>query len=198
MNKITSISGKALPIQGNDIDTDRVIPARYMKSVTFSGLGAYAFYDERYDEEGKPKEHPMNSSRYKGASIMVVNKNFGCGSSREHAPQALRDFGISALIGESFAEIFAGNCTALGMPAVTVSEEVAGELQKRVAENPGEEIEIDLESMIIRAGDYQAVASMPGTYRKAMLDGSWDSTSLLLQAKDEIEKVESSLHYSFK
>ncbi|ORC36557.1 3-isopropylmalate dehydratase small subunit [Marispirochaeta aestuarii] len=197
MKKITSISGKALPIQGNDIDTDRVIPARYMKSVTFSGLGAYAFYDERYDEEGKPKDHPMNSPRYTGASIMVVNKNFGCGSSREHAPQALRDFGIGALVGESFAEIFAGNCSALGMPTVTVSEEAALQLQKLVAADPGIEIQIDLENMTIRAGDYQVEASMPETYRRAMLDGSWDSTSLLLQAKDEIEKVEGSLHYSF-
>ena len=197
MKKITSISGKALPIQGNDIDTDRVIPARYMKSVTFSGLGAYAFYDERYDEEGKPKDHPMNSPRYTGASIMVVNKNFGCGSSREHAPQALRDFGIGALVGESFAEIFAGNCSALGMPTVTVSEEAALQLQKLVAADPGIEIQIDLENMTIRAGDYQVEASMPATYRRAMLDGSWDSTSLLLQAKDEIEKVEGSLHYSF-
>ncbi|WP_319477273.1 3-isopropylmalate dehydratase small subunit [Marispirochaeta aestuarii] len=197
MKKITSISGKALPIQGNDIDTDRVIPARYMKSVTFSGLGAYAFYDERYDEEGKPKDHPMNSPRYTGASIMVVNKNFGCGSSREHAPQALRDFGIGALVGESFAEIFAGNCSALGMPTVTVSEEAALQLQKLVAADPGIEIQIDLENMTISAGDYQIEASMPETYRRAMLDGSWDSTSLLLQAKDEIEKVEGSLHYSF-
>ncbi|WP_321991857.1 3-isopropylmalate dehydratase small subunit [Marispirochaeta aestuarii] len=197
MKKITSISGKALPIQGNDIDTDRVIPARYMKSVTFSGLGAYAFYDERYDEEGKPKDHPMNSPHYTGASIMVVNKNFGCGSSREHAPQALRDFGIGALVGESFAEIFAGNCSALGMPTVTVSEEAALQLQKLVAADPGIEIQIDLENMTISAGDYQIEASMPETYRRAMLDGSWDSTSLLLQAKDEIEKVEGSLHYSF-
>ena len=197
MKKNTSISGKALPIQGNDIDTDRVIPARYMKSVTFSGLGAYAFYDERYDEEGKPKYHPMNSPRYTGASIMVVNKNFGCGSSREHAPQALRDFGIGALVGESFAEIFAGNCSALGMPTVTVSEEAALQLQKLVAADPGIEIQIDLENMTISAGDYQIEASMPETYRRAMLDGSWDSTSLLLQAKDEIEKVEGSLHYSF-
>ncbi|WP_319561647.1 3-isopropylmalate dehydratase small subunit [Marispirochaeta sp.] len=197
MKKIQSINGRPLPVAGTDIDTDRIIPARYMKSVTFSGLGAYAFFDERYDDQGSQKDHPMNSPAYRGASIMLVNKNFGCGSSREHAPQALRDFGITALIGESFAEIFAGNCSALGIPAVTVSEEAALQLQQRAENNPEELVEIDLESMTVRSGDYSVKISMPETYRRAMLDGSWDSTSLLLQAEEDIRTVESSLHYSF-
>ena len=152
MEKILKRKGKALPIVGNDIDTDRIIPARYMKSVTFSGLGAFAFYDERFDHDKEPRIHPMNAEKHHGASILVVNKNFGCGSSREHAPQALRDYGIRAIIGESFAEIFAGNCTALGIPAVTATEADISALQKQISAGPETEVEIDLDSMKVTAG----------------------------------------------
>lgn len=197
MEKITQRAGRAMPVPGNDIDTDRIIPARYMKSVTFSGLGAFAFFDERYGENNRQKPHPFNDETYKGASILIVNKNFGCGSSREHAPQALKDFGINALVGESFAEIFAGNCTAMGMPAVTVSEEEIAEIQKLIEQNPALEVIIDLQEMSITVGEYSNPITMPETYRRALLDGSWDSTSLLLQASDSIEAVERSLHYNF-
>jgi len=197
MEKITKRVGRAMPVPGNDIDTDRIIPARYMKSVTFSGLGAFAFFDERYGENNSLKPHPFNDETYKGASILIVNKNFGCGSSREHAPQALKDFGISALVGESFAEIFAGNCTAMGIPVVTVSEKEIAELQRLIEQSPGLEVKIDLEKMAVEVGEYSIPITMPETYRRALLDGSWDSTSLLLQASDTIVSVEKSLHYRF-
>jgi 3-isopropylmalate/(R)-2-methylmalate dehydratase small subunit len=197
MEKITQRAGRAMPVPGNDIDTDRIIPARYMKSVTFSGLGAFAFFDERYGENNSLKPHPFNDETYKGASILIVNKNFGCGSSREHAPQALKDYGITALVGESFAEIFAGNCTAMGMPVVTVSEKEIAEIQKLVEQNPRIEVKIDLEQMVLKTGEYSSPVTMPETYRRALLDGSWDSTSLLLQASASIEAIEKSLHYRF-
>ena len=118
--KITNIRGTALPMRGNDIDTDRIIPARYLKEVTFARMGDYPFFDERFDAAGKTKDHVFNDPEYRGASILFVNKNFGCGSSREHAPQALYRFGLKAIVGESFAAIFAGNCTIMGVPTVTV------------------------------------------------------------------------------
>src|SRR5260370_37104332 len=118
LENITKIEGPGVHVPGNDIDTDRIIPARFMKCVTFDGLGEYLFYDMRFDKEKKPKNHPLNDPRHKGAVILLSGQNFGCGSSREHAPQALQKFGMKAVIAESFAEIFAGNCTTLGMPWV--------------------------------------------------------------------------------
>ena len=134
--KITKVTGTAVPIKGNDIDTDRIIPARYLKEVTFARMGDYPFFDERFDASGKKKDHPLNDPEYKGASLLFVNKNFGCGSSREHAPQALYRFGIQAIVGESFAAIFAGNCTIMGVPTVTVSAKEMEQLMKSVEENP--------------------------------------------------------------
>src|SRR5919197_6455079 len=134
--KITQVSGTAVPIRGNDIDTDRIIPARYLKEVTFARMGDYPFFDERFDPSGNKKDHPFNDPEYKGASILFVNKNFGCGSSREHAPQALYRFGINAIVGESFAAIFAGNCTMMGLPAVTVSHAEIETMMKTVENDP--------------------------------------------------------------
>ena len=130
--EVDHVSGTGIPLRGNDIDTDQVIPARFMKVVTFDGLGEFAFFDQRFDDEDNPKDHPMNEERFRDASVMVVNSNFGCGSSREHAPQALMRWGIDALIGESFAEIFAGNCLALGIPTVTADHETIDALQRWV------------------------------------------------------------------
>src|SRR5512145_3576316 len=134
--KINKISGTAVSLRGNDIDTDRIIPARYLKEVTFARMGDYPFFDERYDGSGRKKDHPLNDPEYHGAALLFVNKNFGCGSSREHAPQALYRFGIKAIVGESFAAIFAGNCTMMGLPAVTAPAADIEQLMKRVAENP--------------------------------------------------------------
>jgi 3-isopropylmalate/(R)-2-methylmalate dehydratase small subunit len=174
------VSGRALPLRGDDVDTDRIIPARYMKGVSFEGLGEYAFRDARFDEAGKPKKHPFNDPRFAGASILVVNRNFGCGSSREHAPQALARAGITALVGESFAEIFAGNCVSLGLPAATVSAEDARDLQDMVEADPSLLVELDLEAREIRAGARRFAISIPESHRKALVTGLWDSTAELL------------------
>jgi 3-isopropylmalate/(R)-2-methylmalate dehydratase small subunit len=144
--KITRVQGTAVPLRGNDIDTDRIIPARYLKEVTFARMGEYPFFDERYDAAGRKKDHPFNDPEYRGAAILFVNKNFGCGSSREHAPQALHRFGIKAIVGESFAAIFAGNCTMMGVPTVTVSAGEIQQLMKSVEENPRTQYTVDLES----------------------------------------------------
>src|SRR3989338_1893157 len=135
-HKLEIIEGKGIPIQGNDIDTDRIIPARFMKCVTFEGLGKYAFYDERFDENGNKKKHSFNEEKFLKGSILIVNKNFGCGSSREHAPQALQKFGIKAIIGESFAEIFASNCAVMGIPTVTAPYDAIENLMMFVEEKP--------------------------------------------------------------
>ena len=145
MNKITQIEGKAVPIEGNDIDTDRIIPARYLKEITFTNMGKYPFYDERFDTEGKPTGHPFDLPQFQGAHILFVNQNFGCGSSREHAPQALMRWGVKAIVGESFAEIFAGNCTMLGIPTATVSQAEMRKLQALVKAKPDTKFVLDLE-----------------------------------------------------
>src|SRR5215831_18321264 len=134
--KIIEISGTAVLIRGNDIDTDRIIPARYLKEPTFARMGDYPFFDERFDSSGKKKDHPLNDPEYRGASVLFVNKNFGCGSSREHAPQALYRFGIQAIVGESFAAIFAGNCVIIGMPIVTIPQSEIEALQRDVQNHP--------------------------------------------------------------
>ncbi len=153
MSKVIQIKGRAVPVVGDDIDTDRIIPARYLKEITFSKMGQYPFYDERFTAEGSMKDHPFNKPEYQGASILVANVNFGCGSSREHAPQALVRWGIRAIVAESFGEIFAGNCAMLGTPAVTASKADVAALQKLVAKNPATELVVDLEAMVVRAGN---------------------------------------------
>jgi 3-isopropylmalate/(R)-2-methylmalate dehydratase small subunit len=194
---IQQVAGRGLPLGGDDIDTDRIIPARFMKCVTFEGLGQYAFHDERFDADGRKKEHPLNDDVYSGAEILIVNRNFGCGSSREHAPQSLMGFGFRAFIGESFAEIFAGNCTALGLPAVTLPHEEVSRLMKLVAEKPTSEITIYLKEKSITAADVQFSCDIPESYRQALINGTWDSTNLLLTGRDDIMKLEKSLPYRF-
>jgi 3-isopropylmalate/(R)-2-methylmalate dehydratase small subunit len=194
-DKIKGVSGRGVPVPGADIDTDRIIPARYMKAVTFEGLGKYAFHDVRFDQEGNLKDHPFNDARYKGASVLIVGSNFGCGSSREHAPQALMRFGIKAIIGESFAEIFAGNCSALGIPAVRVSRQEAEMLMHLVEEKPGTELELDLEKKLVKAGGYEIRIDMPESSRKVLVDGTWDSTAVLLANSDAIERTAGRIPY---
>ena len=192
---IKEFSGQGLAVRGNDIDTDRIIPARFMKCVTFEGLGAYAFNDERIDGNGVSKGHPFDDPRWAGHPVLVGNGNFGCGSSREHAPQALKDYGIQALIGESFAEIFAGNCSTLGIPAVTLAPADTDALQTLIEGSPETEIAIDLETMIVSAGKKRWKASMPDSYRNALLDGSWDSTAVLAAGASDIDKIAAELSY---
>ncbi len=193
--KIVKIAGTAVPIRGNDIDTDRIIPARYLKEPTFARMGNYPFFDERFDGAGKKKDHPFNDPEYKGASILFVNKNFGCGSSREHAPQALYRFGIQAIVGESFAAIFAGNCTMMGLPAVVVGADAIAQLMKSVEENPRTEYTVDLERKIISYGDRAIPFEMPESYRTALTQGYWDSTALLRANLDAVKKTAAKLPY---
>jgi len=193
--KITKISGTALPMRGNDIDTDRIIPARYLKEVTFARMGEYPFFDERFDAARKQKDHPFNDPEYRGASILFVNKNFGCGSSREHAPQALYRFGLKAIVGESFAAIFAGNCTIMGVPTVTVGAKEIDQLMKSVDEQPRTEFTIDLEAKTITYGGHRIAIDLPETYRSALTSGSWDSTTLLPANLEQVKKTAAKLPY---
>lgn len=193
--KITAISGTAVPIRGNDIDTDRIIPARYLKEPTFARMGNYPFFDERFDSSGKKKDHPLNDPEYRGASLLFVNKNFGCGSSREHAPQALYRFGIKAIVGESFAAIFAGNCTMMGLPAVVVGAKEIDQLIKSVEENPRTEYTVDLEKKAISYGNQKLPFDMPETYRTALTQGYWDSTALLRANLDQVKLTAAKLPY---
>jgi len=193
--KITQVSGTAVPIRGNDIDTDRIIPARYLKEATFARMGEYPFFDERFDASKKKKDHPFNDPEYKGASILFVNKNFGCGSSREHAPQALYRFGIQAIVGESFAAIFAGNCTMMGLPTVVVGAKEIAQLMKSVEENPRTEYTVDLDSKTLSYGQQKLAIDLPETYRTALTQGFWDSTALLRANLDQVKKIAGKLPY---
>ncbi len=195
MSKIKRIIGRAVPIIGDDIDTDRIIPARYLKEITFGKMGEYPFFDERFNADGSKKEHPFNQAEYQGASILIGNSNFGCGSSREHAPQALARWGIKAVVAESLAEIFAGNCTMIGVPTVTASSEDVAELQKLTSEDPSAELTLDLEEMVIKTGDREITVQMPDGRRKALTEGIWDSTSLLIENSDKVKETAARLPY---
>lgn len=194
--RITRVVGRAVLVRGNDIDTDRIIPARYLKEITFARMGEYPFFDERFDASGKPKPHPFNDVRFHGASILFVNKNFGCGSSREHAPQALYRFGIHAIVGESFAAIFAGNCVMMGLPAVTVSAAEIGELMGVAEKNPQAVFSLNLEGKTLSYGERQVRFDIPETYRNALVTGSWDSTSMLRANLDKVRRVAAKLPYT--
>ena len=195
--KITQVSGRPIPLRGNDIDTDRIIPARYLKAVTFDGLGAAAFYDERYEADGSLKGHIMDDPRFqaKGVRVAVVNKNFGCGSSREHAPQALLRWGIKALVGESFADIFFGNCVALGMPCVTASEADIGKLLAAVEADPTQQLVVDVDQLTATYGTLVVPAMLPAGIRNQFLEGTWDATRVLLEATPKIKATAEGLPY---
>ncbi|SDM77081.1 3-isopropylmalate dehydratase, small subunit [Halogranum gelatinilyticum] len=193
--EVDYVSGTGVPIRGNDIDTDQIIPARFMKVVTFDGLGQFSFFDVRFDDDDTPKDHPMNEDRFKDASVMVVNSNFGCGSSREHAPQALMRWGIDAFIGESFAEIFAGNCLALGIPTVTADQETVEAIQAWVDENPDGDIDVDVEAETVTYGDTTVDVNVDEAQRKALVDGVWDTTALMKSNAQAVRDKAESLPY---
>ncbi len=195
--KIARVSGRPIPLRGNDIDTDRIIPARYLKAVTFDGLGQAAFFDERFDADGSLKGHILDEPRFqaKGARIAIVNKNFGCGSSREHAPQALLRWGIKGLVGESFADIFFGNCIALGMPCVTASEAETAALMSAVEADPAHDLSIDLEALVATYRDRRYPIGIPAGPRSQLLEGTWDGTRVLLDAGDRIRETAARLPY---
>jgi 3-isopropylmalate/(R)-2-methylmalate dehydratase small subunit len=193
--EVDYVEGTGIPIRGNDIDTDQIIPARFMKVVTFDGLGQFSFFDLRFDDDDNEKDHPMNEERFKDANIMVVNNNFGCGSSREHAPQALMRWGIDALIGEGFAEIFAGNCLALGIPTVTADHETINDLQQWVDDNPDGEIEVDVAAETVTYGGQEVGVAVDDAQRKALVDGIWDTTALMKANEQAIAETAASLPY---
>jgi len=192
---IKTIRGRAIPLPGNDIDTDRIIPARYLKEITFDNMGKYLFYDERFDAKGNKKKHPFNDEKYLGASILIVNKNFGCGSSREHAPQSLMRFGIKAVIGESFAEIFANNCTTIGIPAVTSDKADINNLMSVINDDPALEVQVDLETNKVSYGDFSIPIKQQESSRIVLLQGRWDSLAELKEAEKETKRVAESLPY---
>ena len=191
---VREIEGRAVPVRGDDIDTDRIIPARFLRCVTFDGLGEHAFRDDRegWDGEGA---HPFDRPEFQGARILIGNANFGCGSSREHAPQSLARWGIGALIAESFAEIFFGNCVSLGIPCVTASAEVIDSLQARVESDPTQTLAVDVDAGELRVGDDRIAVSLPEGARHAFLTGLWDSTGLLIAGPEDVDRVAAGLPY---
>ena len=194
--EIDSVTGTGVPVRGNDIDTDQVIPARFMKVVTFDGLGEFAFFDLRFDEDDEQKDHPFNEPQFQDASVLAVNANFGCGSSREHAPQALMRWGIDAIVGESFAEIFAGNCLALGIPTVTADHDAIVDLQAWIDENPDGEIHVDVGSETVTYGDTTIEATVDDAQRRALTEGVWDTTALMKSNADAVAEKSASLPYT--
>lgn len=193
--KITDVRGKGIPLRGNNIDTDRIIPARFLKCVTFENLDKNVFYDERFDQSGKQKSHSFNSSRHRGASILIVNQNFGCGSSREHAPHALKNFGIKAIVGESFAGIFEGNCIAVGIPVLKLESESVECLMTSIVNHPEIEIAINILERSIRYNDLEENFEMSADIHYVLTEGKWESTDTLLENKLDIEKKASTLPY---
>jgi 3-isopropylmalate/(R)-2-methylmalate dehydratase small subunit len=196
VERVREIRGTGLPVRGDDIDTDRIIPARFLKSVSFEGLEDHLFEDDRqqFDAAGTAI-HPASNPAYRSASVMLVGANFGCGSSREHAPQAIRRRGIRAVIGRSFSEIFFGNSVVLGMPCPTASAATLDALMTAVERDPSTEIVVDLSAMRVAAAGQSYELSLPPAAREAFLDGSWDATGLLLERFDDVRAVASGLPY---
>lgn len=192
MSQVQQIAGRGIPVKGNDIDTDRIIPARFLRCVTFDGLGEQVFADDRQQTNGK---HPFDQEGYQGAKVLVVNANFGCGSSREHAPQAIARWGIEAIIGESFAEIFFGNCVAIGVPCVTVSPEDAIQLQAAIAADPSLVVSVSLESMQATCGDLAVTIAMPEGARQSFIEGLWDSCGQLVDQAASVRETAAKLPY---
>lgn len=195
LERIERRTGTGIVVRGDDIDTDRIIPARFMKAVTFEGLQEHVFTDARFTADGVPKDHPFNERRFQGASILVVNRNFGCGSSREHAPQALHGWGIRAIVGESFAEIFSGNCTALGMPAVTAAREDVMKLMDAIELDPSGELTVDLAALTVSSRAGAMPVRIPEGSRQQLLEGSWDASRTLLLARDHIRETAARIPY---
>jgi len=187
VERVREIRGTGLPVRGDDIDTDRIIPARFLKSVSFEGLEDHLFEDEQ--------RHPAANPAYRGASVMLVNANFGCGSSREHAPQSIRRRGIRVVIGQSFSEIFQGNSVALGMPCPTAPRETMDALMTLVENDPSVELAVDLDAMRVAAGGRTFALSLPPGTRDAFLTGAWDATGLLLDDFDQVRRIAAQLPY---
>ena len=191
MAPITVVTGRALPLRGNELDTDRIMPARFLRAVTFEGLERHLFEDDR---KANPK-HPFNDARYVGASILVVNSNFGCGSSREHAPQGLLRWGIKAIVAESYSEIFLGNASVLGVPCFTADKAAVEQLQSLVERTPETVVSARIDTGVVTAGDLTVQARLPAGLRDSFLSDQWNPTSLLLADFDRVKSVAAKLPY---
>jgi 3-isopropylmalate/(R)-2-methylmalate dehydratase small subunit len=192
VSEIKQISDRAVPLIGDDIDTDRIIPARYLKAITFEGLGEGAFIDDRTALNG---QHPFDLPQYQGAKVLIVNRNFGCGSSREHAPQALAKWGIKAIIGESFAEIFFGNCVAMGIPCVTSEQSIVKQLQELVTTNPQSLVIIDVENLQVKINDLTFPVSMNEGTKTVFVSGTWDACGQLVANAEKVKVTAGTLPY---
>jgi 3-isopropylmalate/(R)-2-methylmalate dehydratase small subunit len=195
MSEVKKISGKAIAVEGNDIDTDRIIPARFLRCVTFDGLGEHAFADDRAQTNG---QHPFDQPQYQEANILVVNNNFGCGSSREHAPQALAKWGIQAIIGQSFAEIFFGNCVAIGVPCLVAEPQAIQELQALIKANPEANLTIDLATMSLQSdslSDLSLPIQMNEGAKQMFLKGTWDNCGQLISNAEKVKLTATKLPY---
>jgi 3-isopropylmalate/(R)-2-methylmalate dehydratase small subunit len=191
MQTIQQVSGRAVPLPLDDIDTDRIIPARYLRCVTFEGLGEHAFEDDRKQDS----QHPFDNPAYQGGSILIAGRNFGCGSSREHAPQALIRWGIKALVAESFAEIFFGNCTSNGVPCVCVTADAVKQLAAAVTANPKAEVTVDIQNLQVSCGSLKFPCTMIDSARSSLTTGQWDFLSQLVEAGDEIKATAKKIPY---
>jgi 3-isopropylmalate/(R)-2-methylmalate dehydratase small subunit len=189
---LTEVRGTACVLRGDDIDTDRIIPARFLRCVVFDGLGEHAFEDDRLQAKG---DHPLDDPRFAGASILIVGRNFGCGSSREHAPQALMRRGFRAFVGASFAEIFAGNCLALGLPCATLAPEDLARLMDAVSLDPAQTVTVDVEGRAVVYRGGRLAAGIPDGTRRQLLEGAWNATAVLLDAGERIEETARRLPY---
>ncbi len=192
VKKLKKIEGTGIPLRGDDIDTDRIVPGRFLKEVTFDNMGDYVFYDARRNDEGELNEHPFNI--YSG-NILVVNKNFGCGSSREHAPQALMRWGIDAILGESFAEIFEDNSISIGIPVAVVDEKDIKKIQDMIEEYPDIKIELDIKQENVQVGNETFEVDVAA--KESLLKGKWDTTTLMKTSMDRVKDLEESLPYPF-
>ena len=195
LEKITQVSGSAVYVPGSDIDTDRIIPARFMKCVTFDGLGEYLFYDVRKNADGSDKEHPLNDPRFKNASILLSGVNFVCGSSREHAPQAIYRYGFRAVVAESFAEIFFGNCTTLGIPCAVAAAADMQRLREAVEKDPTITVTVDVEKNRVFFGSENFTVNIPDTAREALTSGHWDPIADLIEGENAVAATAGALDY---
>ncbi len=192
VSEVKVVAGRGIPLPGNDIDTDRIIPARFLRCVTFDGLGEQVFADDRTQLQG---QHPFDQSPYQGAEILVVNGNFGCGSSREHAPQALAKWGIRAIVGESFAEIFFGNCLAMGIPCATADAATVKTLQEKITADPQLAISVNLDTMQVQCGDWSDPISLNAGPRSMLVAGTWDACGQLVAQAEQIQVRAATLPY---
>ncbi len=195
LEHIKRITGRGVYIPGDDIDTDRIIPARYLRCVTFDGLGEGLFYDVRFHEDGAPKEHPLNDPKHRDATILVSGSNFGCGSSREHAPQAIYRAGFRAMIAQSFAEIFFGNSTTLGMPCVEATAEQLRTIVAAIETNPDTEIVIDVANETVTVDGETHQVTVRSSAKSALIGGRWDAIADLLEAEAQVAEAARRLGY---